>query len=222
MTFSLASSKSWLAANRVLVVLLFCCVLLPLLVFGKIADDVVEHEALGFDYPIQRWVHSYATANFDQWMLGFSMFGSPPLMLLIGGAIAVALWRKRPRGDAWFFIASTVGAALLNQVGKLAFGRSRPDLWLVIDPLLDKSFPSGHAMGTMALYAAIAVLAWNTKLRTPWLIGGGVLVFLIGLSRVYLGVHYPSDVLCGWLASLAWVVGLHLIRHSRRKLSTAQ
>jgi membrane-associated phospholipid phosphatase len=216
MSFSQSSLKGWLAANRVLVIALFCGILLPMIVFGKIADEVVEREALGFDRPLQMWAHSYATANLDQWMLGLSMLGSPPLMFLICGVIVVALWRNRRHGDAWFFIAAIVGAGLLNQAAKMAFSRPRPELWLVIDPRSDYSFPSGHAMGTMALYAAIVVLLWHTKWRVPWIIGGAALVFLVGLSRVYLSMHYPSDVLCGWLASLSWVVGLDLIRRARR------
>ena len=217
MNSSQSSFKNWLFANRVLVIALFCGVLLPLIVFGKIADEVVEREALSFDHPIQMWAHSYATANLDQWMLGVSMLGSPPLMFFFCALICVALWRKRRQGDAYFFVVATVGAGLLNQAAKLAFGRPRPELWIVIDPRRDFSFPSGHAMATMALYTAIAILLWPTKLRVAWLIGGGVLVFWVGLSRVYLSMHYPSDVLCGWLASLSWVVGLHLIQRSRRE-----
>ena len=221
MSFSRSSLESWLSANRVLVIALFCGVLLPLLVFGQIADEVVEREAIGFDLPIQMWAHSYATPNLDLWMLGLSMFGSPPLMFFFCALIVLALWSNRRRGDAWFFMASVVGAGLLNQIAKLAFGRPRPELWIVIDPRSDFSFPSGHAMGTMALYAAVAVLLWRTRLSAPWLIGGGALVFLIGLSRVYLSMHYPSDVLCGWLASLAWVLGLHLIRRARIRRQAA-
>lgn len=222
MTSSGSSFKSWLSANRVLVISLFFAILLPMLMFGKIAHKVVERKAIGFDHPIQMWAHSYATSQLDLWMLGFSMLGSPPLMFFLCSVIVIALWRRRRRGDAWFFIAATVGAGLLNQAGKFAFGRARPELWVVIDPRLDKSFPSGHAMGTMALYAAIVVLLWHTKMRASAIILGGVLVFLIGLSRVYLSMHWPSDVLCGWLASLSWVIGLYLIRRARTRRATVQ
>ncbi len=215
MPSEISTLKTWVSANRLLILTLFFAILLPLIVFGKIANEIVEHEALSFDHPIQMWAHSFATPQLDQWMLGLSMFGSPPLMFFFCALICIALWRNRRHGDALFFIVSTVGAGLLNQAGKFAFGRPRPELWIVIDPRSDASFPSGHAMGTMALYTAIVILLWPTKLRVPWLIGGGLLVFLIGLSRVYLSMHYPSDVLCGWLASLAWVVGLNLIRRAR-------
>lgn len=209
--------KTWLRANRVLVAVLFCTILLPMLVFGKIADEVVEREAIGFDLPIQLWAHSYQTSSRDSWMLAISMFGSPGLMALFCGVASFGLWMKKRRADLAFFLVATIGAGLLNQIGKLGFRRARPDLWTPIDPRQDFSFPSGHAMGTMALFAAILVLLWPTRWRVPFLILGGIFVFLVGLSRVYLGVHFPSDVLCGWLASLAWVLGLHLIRRSREK-----
>lgn len=209
--------RSWLQADRVRVVALFCAVLLPMLVFGKIAYEIVEREAIGFDHPIQIWAHSYESTALDSWMLGATMFGSPPLMTLLCGVVTVFLWRKKRRGDLAFFLVATVGAGLLNLAAKRVFGRARPDLWLSIDPRSDFSFPSGHAMGTMALWMAVLVLVWPTKWRVPVLVFGSVFVFCVGLSRVYLGVHFPSDVLCGWLASFAWVIGLSQIRHSRRR-----
>ena len=206
--------KSWLSANRVLVVSLFFAVLLPMLVFGKIAHEITEREAIGFDLPIQLWAHSYENPSLDAWMLAFSMFGSPGLMALFCGAASFYLWMKQRRADLLFFLVATIGAGLLNQIGKLSFRRVRPDLWMSIDPRQDFSFPSGHAMGTMALFAAVLVLLWPTKWRAPFLVFGAIFVFLVGLSRIYIGVHFPSDVLCGWLASLSWVVGLSLIRRA--------
>lgn len=208
--------KSWLAANRVLVLALFCAVLLPLLVFGKIASEIVEREAIGFDHPIQVWAHAHANSSLDGWMLGASMLGSPPLMVLLCGIITFFLWMKKRRGDLAFFVVATLGAGLLNLTAKRIFGRTRPDLWLSLDPRSDYSFPSGHAMGTMALFMAILVLVWPTKFRVPVLIFGALFVLWVGFSRIYIGVHFPSDVLCGWLASFSWVIGLQMIRNSYR------
>lgn len=208
-------AHGWLLENRVLVALLFGGVLLPLLAFGAIAEDVWDKETLRGDDPILLWAHSRANPQLDRLMLAITHIGSPPLMFSMYAAVAWFLWAKKRRGDLWFFLVSVSGAGLLNLVAKRFFNRARPDLWLSIDPRSDFSFPSGHAMGTMALFTALCVLTWPTKRRWPVLATGAIVVFFVGLSRIYLGVHFPSDVLCGWLASLSWVLGLHLIRRTR-------
>jgi undecaprenyl-diphosphatase len=118
-----------------------------------------------------------------------------------------------------FFFLSVVGAGCLNLLAKLAFGRTRPDLWVSIAPEADYSFPSGHAMATMAMGAAVICLAWPTRQR--WVVVALAVPFVIGigLSRLYLGVHFPSDILGGWCASVAWVSGLNWIRlaHEKRR-----
>lgn len=206
---------NWLRLNRVLVALLFVGVLLPLLAFGALAEDIWDKETLRGDDPILLWAHSWQSSQLDRLMLAITHIGSPPMMFSMCAAIAVFLWVKKRRGDLTFFLASTIGAGLLNLIAKRFFDRARPDLWLSIDPRSDFSFPSGHAMGTMALFTALCVLTWKTKWRWPVLAGSATVILFVGLSRIYLGVHFPSDVLCGWLASLAWVLGLHLIRRMR-------
>lgn len=211
--------QNWLLKNRVRVLLLFCGVLLPLLVFGAIAEDIWDKETLRPDAPILSWAHSWANPQIDRWMLTITHVGSPPLMFSMCGLTALFLWMKKRRGDTIFFLVATTGAGLLNLAAKRIFGRARPDLWLSIDPRSDFSFPSGHAMGTMALFAALCVLAWPTRWRWLAITTSVFVVCAVGLSRVYLGVHFPSDVLGGWLASLSWVLGLHLIRRMRPRRS---
>ena len=87
--------------------------------------------------------------------------------------------------------------------------RMRPDLWLSITPETTYSFPSGHAMASATLAMAIIMLCWPTRARWWVTIVAIVLAVLVGVSRIYLGVHYPSDILTGWIASIAWVVGIH-------------
>ena len=214
-----SNAQSWLIANRVRVILLFAGVLLPLLVFGALAEDIWDRETLRFDDPLLWRAHSWANPQLDRLMLAITHIGSPPLMLAMCGATALFLLLRKRRGDVAFFLASTIGAGLLNLAAKRIFDRARPDLWLSIDPRSDLSFPSGHAMGTMALFAALCVLAWHTRWRWIVLATAVLVVSAVGFSRVYIGVHFPSDVLCGWLASLSWVLGLHLIRRMRPRRS---
>jgi len=101
-----------------------------------------------------------------------------------------------------------VGAQVLNATLKVMYGRERPDAalrWVEIDTL---SFPSGHATGSAVIYLTLGVLlarlTSNTRQKI-YLIGSALLLsFLVGLSRVYLGVHYPTDVIAGWALGVAW------------------
>ena len=98
------------------------------------------------------------------------------------------------------------GAAVANLVLKLLFHRDRPSLWHPSVVETSFSFPSGHAMLSAALILSIIFIVWKTRLRLASIVIGSILILLIGTSRLYLGVHYPSDVAAGWCASLAWIV----------------
>ena len=105
----------------------------------------------------------------------------------------------------------------LRTWAKQLFARERPSLWESIAPEATYSFPSGHAMGSMTLAAVLILLAWRTRWRWPVALLTGAFTVLVGLSRVYLGVHYPSDILAGWAAALAWTVGIYAtVFHLRR------
>jgi len=171
---------------------LFSGVLAPLLVFGFLAEDVWTREGFAWDLPLLRAVHARATPSLDTTMRCFTRVGAPLPMIA--------------------FVALAVGgAAGLNVVAKLAFQRARPALWPSLVTETDYSFPSGHAMGSLAVVAALVFLTWRTRGRWPTLALGALFAAVVGLSRVYLGVHYPADILAGWCASLAWVAGVWLL-----------
>src|SRR5690606_4052086 len=109
------------------------------------------------------------------------------LVLLL---LALRRWRH-----AVFAAVATGGSALLNIAAKQLFARDRPSLWESIAPETSYSFPSGHAMGSMTLALVLVLLAWHTRARWWVLAAMAVFVPMVGLSRVYLGVHYPSDIL---------------------------
>lgn len=198
-------------AHRWRLVALFAGVLAPLAVFGSLASEVWGHEGFAWDAPILRWVHGAATPAHDRVMVAISTLGGArgliPLCAVVAG---ILLWRRR-WGDASFLVLAYGGAAVLNVLAKALFHSARPALWLSPAPEHGYGFPSGHAMTSVALFSACVVLAWPTRWRWPLLLVAGVATLAIGLSRVYLGVHFPSDVLAAWLAGLAWVIGLHLI-----------
>ncbi len=210
-----ASIGIWWQQNRGSLLLLFIGVLAPLFIFGTLAENVAEQEPFFFDKPILLFLHSLATPALDRFMLAMTsmgyLYGVVPVDIAI---FLFLLWRQR-RGDALFWGLAVGGAALLNVLAKTAFGRLRPDLWLSIAPETTFSFPSGHAMASMAFVTALSVLAWPTRWRWVVCILGGLFTFLVGVSRNYLGVHYPSDVIAGWFAAGAWVIGVSLLRRPR-------
>lgn len=110
-----------------------------------------------------------------------------------------------------FFSLAVVGAELLNLAANYLPARTRPDLWVSLTPLTSYSFPSGHSMAAAALAAAGIVLLWGTRWRWVAVVLGSAWALSMGWSRLYLGVHYPSDVLAGWVGSVSWVWGLHVL-----------
>lgn len=208
-----ASIPAWLRTYRWRLVILFSCVLAPLYLFGFLADDIAEKESFFLDFYLLSFLHSHATAPLDRTMLFFTLIGSGTCVVPFNILVLLILTGRRRWSDTYFWGLATGGAALLNVGAKHTFERVRPDLWQSIAPETTFSFPSAHAMQSMALVAALSVLAWPTRWRWPVLIVGNCFVLLVGLSRIYLGVHYPSDVLAGWAASLAWVFGLSIAFH---------
>ena len=189
--------------------LLFAGVLLPLWGFIELADELREAEAFPFDAPILQLAHAMARDGFDRLFLLFSALGYEYGVVPFDIALVVALaWRRRFR-ESIFAAVALGGSALLNIAAKQAFARNRPSLWESISPEHSFSFPSGHAMGSMTLAAVLVLLALPTRWRWSAIAAMAVFVPIVGLSRIYLGVHYPSDILAGWAAASVWAVGCY-------------
>lgn len=201
--------QAFLRAHGGRLLLLFAGVLLPLWGFAELADEVHEAETFPFDQPLLQFAHLVAGEGFDRWFLLFSALGYAYGVVPFDIALVLALaWRRRFR-ESIFAASALAGSALLNLATKQLFARERPSLWESIAPETSFSFPSGHAMGSMTLAVVVALLAWPTRWR--WIVVGAVTFFvaMVGLSRIYLGVHYPSDILAGWLAASVWAVGCY-------------
>lgn len=208
--------RRWLGHNAWRFVLLFAGVLLPLAGFVALADEVHELEALHFDAPLLWRLHGWHSPGLDAWVvtvtrLGYEWFLIPADIVIVLGLLLVRRWR-----EATFAALALVGSALLNLGSKQFFQRDRPSLWESIAPEDTYSFPSGHAMGSMTFACVVVLLAWNTRWRWPVVVLAPSFAVLVGVSRLYLGVHYPSDVLAGWLAAVCWVAGCFLLMFQRR------
>jgi membrane-associated phospholipid phosphatase len=209
---------AWLRTHRVRLLALFACVLVPLFLFGELAEDVLDKDPFVFDEVILLFMHRHATPALDRIMLLASELGSGAWVTPFDAIVCAILLARRRWLDALFWTLATGGASLLNMLAKHTFARTRPDLWPSLAPESSFSFPSAHSMQSMALAAALIVLLWPSAARWPVVVLATAFTLWVGTSRVYLGVHFPSDVLAGWSASLAWVVGLSFLfyRHAVR------
>ncbi|WP_411834992.1 phosphatase PAP2 family protein [Pseudoxanthomonas mexicana] len=196
--------------------LLFACLLAPLWLFVELADEVHELEAFFFDDALLLRARSMATPGLDRFFVFLSAIGYQWGVVPADVALSLALLALRRWREASFAIVSFTGSALLNIATKQFFQRERPSLWESIAPEHTFSFPSGHAMGSMTLAMVVALLAWNTRWRWPVAALAAAFALLVGVSRIYLGVHYPSDILGGWAAGMAWVAGIYLLLYRDR------
>jgi undecaprenyl-diphosphatase len=141
-------------------------------------------------------------------MRDLTALGSAPVLVLVVLAVAGSLVVRRQYHALGLLLVATIGGILLNDSLKALFARPRPAASLHLTEVRSMSFPSGHAMESAIIYLTLAALLARlvrTRVLQLYFVGLAILVtFLVGLSRVYLGVHYPSDVLAGWTAGLAW------------------
>jgi undecaprenyl-diphosphatase len=190
-------------------------VLLPLTLFALIALQVSANGGFAFDRSLLLFINQSAPASLDHFMIMVTSLASPLMMALITTLLSIILWFLRRRWQAVFLFLAVGGASAINYLLKPVFSRARPDLWLSPTPETSFGFPSGHSIASMSLGVGVVLLAWPTRWRWPVLILAGLFAALIAFSRLYLGVHYPSDVLAGWSVGAAWTVLLHAVLRSR-------
>lgn len=190
--------------------LVFIGLLLPLWGFAELAGDIRGREVIGFDEPVLRFAHRLATPGLDRFFVGLTDIGYLHGVVPFDVVLVLGLLLRRHLRAATFAAVALAGSGLLNVGTKLVFARDRPSLWESITPELTYSFPSGHAMGSATLAWVVVLLAWRTRWRWPVLAVAVPFVLLVGFSRVYLGVHFPSDILAGWAAASVWAAASYL------------
>lgn len=196
--------------------LAFAGLLLPLWAFAELADEIHEQEAIVFDVPVLQYAHGLSRASLDFLFATVSKLGYQWGVVPFDIALVLALTALRRFREASFAALALGGSGLLNIAAKQFFARERPSLWESIAPEHNYSFPSGHAMGSMTLAAVLVLLCWPTRWR--WAVIALMVPFtlMVGFSRLYLGVHYPSDILAGWSVATAWVVAVYLLVYGSR------
>lgn len=178
---------------------------IPFLIFSAIANEVTETGIFPPDVAILNFIHNNVSSSLSGFFLIITNLGSAIGIVILSTLLITLLLKSKRQVAASVVLVSVAGAAIANLLIKLLFQRDRPSLWQSIVQEQSFSFPSGHAMASSALYFAIVYVAWRTRWRWLAIILGGFLVVLIGFSRLYFGVHYPSDVIAGWLVSFIWV-----------------
>jgi membrane-associated phospholipid phosphatase len=180
---------------------------LPLLLLGTIADDLRDNQPFTWESPLMVSLRADAPTWFAGVARAFSTIGSAKIMLPFCALLTLWFW-TRSHVVARYFLLSVSGAVILNVLLKLFFARTRPQVipWLWQEG--DSSFPSGHSSMAAALAVTVVALLWRTPYRWPSAVLGVIYTLVMGLSRVYLGVHYPTDVLGGWALGLAWAGGV--------------
>ena len=160
-----------------------------------------------WDAALRSAVHSLASPPLTASMRGFTFLGSMAVSWTLTLALAAWLWSRRLSRDAMLLLGTMVAAEILNDLLKLAIRRPRPEPFFDTPLPGSYSFPSGHALFAICFYTTLCAIFCRLfpQYRIALQIAAGLLIAAIGLSRVYLGVHYPSDVLGGYLCGVLWV-----------------
>ncbi len=193
-----------------------------LLAFVGLADEVFEGETLAFDQRVMLAMRSSTDLGdplgplwFEEMMRDITALGSTVVLVSLTLIAVVMLVLSRRRLMAVAVSVSIVGGMLLSQALKWGFDRARPDLVPHGAAVYTQSFPSGHAMLSAVVFLTLAALVARTQelrgVRIFLMATAIVLTLMVGTSRVYLGVHWPTDVLAGWALGAAWAIACQLM-----------
>ncbi len=180
---------------------------ITLIILFWLFKGVLKRETFNFDQSFLLALHHDENPALDQFMLLITQLGNPQIMIPVFVFSLGILWWKNKLLEAKVFAIGCLGATFLNLELKVIFERVRPALWKQLITETSFSFPSGHALGSLFLYGFLAyLLAQNYPRFTPIIYTlATLLIMTIGFSRLYLGVHWPSDVLAGYSISIIWL-----------------
>ncbi len=197
-----------LGLASITIVVGFVGLIVSLLVLGSIAAGVRAQEVFALDTWATPFLHGIASPGLDTLMLRLTDIGSSLVIVpLFAVVVGLMLWKRR-YGGALFLVVASGGALVLDWTMKVLFERPRPQL-AYAKVLPDYSFPSGHTMNAFVFYVAFALILWSVfgrRVGPIALVLAVVLALGVGVSRIYLGYHYLTDVVGGLLAGIAWLL----------------
>jgi undecaprenyl-diphosphatase len=185
--------------------------------FLKLADSVRESElVVRLDQHALNFATDHRVAWISRVARAVTLFGSAWVVTIVITGAATVLIRRRRYLDVVFVVCSAIGTAILVATAKHFIARPRPAVSHRLVTASGAAFPSGHAAQSVACYAALAAVtvlaSRSTKLRRFACLAAATVALSVGVSRVYLGVHWPSDVLSGWLLAAGWLLTLIGVR----------
>jgi undecaprenyl-diphosphatase len=176
--------------------------------FAELAEQVLQGDTDTLDRAILTWINAHRMGWLDTSAIEFTALGSFVVLAVLGLALSVLFWHLRRRSYVALIWLACTGSLVLNQTLKAVFARTRPDVFEWLVDVGNLSFPSGHAMNSMVFYTVAAycigqVVGPGAARRATYAFAA-LIVIAIGFTRMYLGVHYPSDVLAGYAVGYVW------------------
>ena len=183
-----------------------------LFLFGWLAQEVHENDAIRFDDGVRTAFHALASPPLTALLRWVSLLNGPVALGLYTLVLCGLFLQRGHRTSAALLAVTVVGGVCLDVALKFAFHRARPEPYFGLPTPATFSFPSGHSLMSLCFYGVAAYLIsvhvdsarWRLALR----VAGALMVLLVGVSRIYLGVHYPSDVVAGFAAGLVWLTAI--------------
>lgn len=189
--------------------------------FGWLSDEVLDGETRHFDDVTRAAVHQLASPAMTIVMRAVSFLGSTLFLTIATGVVIVGFAMRKWGREAKLFALTMIGAALLNISLKLAFRRPRPVPFFDLTAPESYSFPSGHSLTSCVFFGALAAMLTarmkSKRVRIVVWIVSSMMFLLIGFSRIYLGVHYTTDVIAGFAAALIWILVVRFVELTLRR-----
>lgn len=223
----------WLGSHEMAVWIAMLIVVGGVWAFAELADEVIDGDTQSFDDRLilaMRQPGDPATPIGPAWLWEVgrdltAVGGIAMLVLITSSIVGFHLITRRYRAAGFIFLA-VGGGLLLSTVLKSLFDRPRPQLVPHLSHVISSSFPSGHSMMAAVVYLTLggllAGLTTSRRLRVYYLCLSVIITMLVGISRVYMGVHYPTDVLAGWSAGLVWATLCWMVARMMKKRGTVE
>jgi undecaprenyl-diphosphatase len=183
-----------------------------LMIFGWLTTDVLKNPSELFDNSVRTFVQRIATPTITGFLLTMTKLGSTAYLTILGTAVVIIFVVLGWRRELFLFLIAMAGQAILHYSLKAYFQRPRPEAFFDYPIGEGYSYPSGHALASFCFYS---VLAWliirkvkSVMLEASIWVFASIVIFLIGFSRIYIGVHYPTDVIGGYLSAFIWTVAV--------------
>ena len=183
------------------------------IVFIWLTEEVFENEFSQLDNGLALWLHGLASPALTVFLTAMTTVGGVAGITTLTVVTFGLLWRFGQLRSAWLVAIAVGGGILINQLLKFWFQRPRPELWPITGARLTTfSFPSGHSTASLCYFGILAWLAWQyfkkPLVRWSCVVLAALIILLVGISRVYLGAHYPTDVLAGYLSGGVWLIAV--------------